>query len=74
MNPEFGKLLIFVGLIIIIAGALIYFLGGKGGIIGNLPGDIQIERGRSRIYFPVATMIILSIVITLIINLIRKFF
>jgi hypothetical protein len=41
--------------------------------IGRLPGDIRIERENFRFYFPLATMILFSILLTVIVNLVRKF-
>jgi hypothetical protein len=67
-----GKLLIITGIIIIIAGLIIYFAGNKFSWIGHLPGDIRIVRDNLKVYFPITTMLILSIVISLILYLIRK--
>jgi len=69
-----GKVLIFAGIILIIAGVIIYFAGDKFGWLGHLPGDIRIVKENVRFYFPVTTMIIISVVLTLIIYLIRKLF
>lgn len=74
MNPEIGKLLIGLGLIIVLLGLLIFFLGDKMGWLGNLPGDLRFERGNTRVYLPVVSMILLSIVLTIIVNLFRKLF
>ena len=69
-----GKVLILAGIILIIAGVIIYFAGDKLSWLGHLPGDIRIVKENVRIYFPVTTMIIISVVLTLIIYLIRKIF
>lgn len=69
-----GKFLIAAGIILIIAGLIIYFAGNKFSWLGHLPGDIRIENENVRFYFPVTTMIILSIVLSAIVYLIRKFF
>jgi len=69
-----GKILIVAGVILIIAGIIIYFSGNKLGWIGHLPGDIRIEKENVRFYFPITTMIILSIVLSIIIWLARKLF
>jgi hypothetical protein len=74
MNSETGKWIIGVGVIIILVGIIIYFFHDKLNWIGRLPGDIRIERENFRFYFPIATMILLSLVGTLILWLIRKFF
>ena len=69
-----GKILILAGIILIIAGVIIYFAGDKLSWLGHLPGDIRIVKENVRFYFPVTTMIIISVVLTLIIYLIRKIF
>ena len=67
-----GKVLIIIGIILIIAGVIIYFAGNKLGWIGHLPGDIRIEKESVRIYIPITTMILISVVLSLILYLIRK--
>ena len=69
-----GKILIIAGVILIIAGIIIYFSGNKLGWIGHIPGDIRIEKENVRFYFPITTMIILSIALSIIIWLARKLF
>jgi hypothetical protein len=73
MNSQTGKYIIILGIIIILIGALIYFFHDKLNWLGRLPGDIRIEKENFRFYFPITTMIILSIVVSLVIQLIRKF-
>lgn len=60
-----GKLLIIAGLVIIAIGALI-ILSGKISWIGRLPGDILIQKKNFTFYFPIATSVILSVLLTLI--------
>lgn len=67
-----GKLLIVVGVVLVIAGIIVYFAGDKLSWLGRLPGDIRIERENFKFYFPITTMIIISIVVTLIIKIIQK--
>lgn len=74
MNPQTGKWIIAAGVIIVIIGMLIYFFYDKLNWLGKLPGDIRIERENFRFYFPVVTMIIISIVLTILINIFKKFF
>ncbi|HEY9362377.1 MAG TPA: DUF2905 domain-containing protein [Chitinophagaceae bacterium] len=74
MQSDTGKYFIIAGLVIVLLGAIIYFFHDKLHWIGRLPGDIRIERENFRFYFPITTMIILSILITVIIRLINKFF
>jgi Protein of unknown function (DUF2905) len=71
MNSQTGKYIILIGAIIILAGIIIYFFHNKLNWIGRLPGDIRIEKENFRFYFPITTIILLSIVLTLILRLIR---
>ena len=74
MNSETGKWIIGIGTIIILIGIIIYFFHDKLNWIGRLPGDIRIERENFNFYFPITTMILFSILGTVILWLIRKFF
>ncbi len=74
MKPEFGKWIIIAGMAIVVIGIIVYFFGNKFHWIGRLPGDIRIENENSRFYFPITTMIIFSILVTIILHFIRKFF
>ncbi|MBS1655571.1 MAG: DUF2905 domain-containing protein [Bacteroidetes bacterium] len=74
MNSETGKWLITGGTLMVVAGIIIYFFHDKLHWIGRLPGDIRIEKENFRFYFPVTTMIIISLLITLFINIIKRFF
>ena len=73
MDQNTGKYIIFIGVGVIVVGILIYFLHDKLHWIGRLPGDIRIEKENSGFYFPIVTMLLLSLVLTIIINLIKKF-
>ena len=68
-----GKFLMIAGLIIVVVGIIFYFFHDKLRWIGHLPGDIRIERENFRFYFPITTMILFSLLLTAIINLIKKF-
>lgn len=76
MADEFalGKVLIIFGLILIIIGATIHYFGNIFSWLGHLPGDIKIEKGNFRFYFPITTMLVISLVLNLVIRLIRIFF
>lgn len=67
---QIGMMLILSGLAIMAVGAFLYF-GGTISWLGNLPGDIRILRPGYRIYIPITTSILLSILVTLILYLIR---
>jgi hypothetical protein len=69
-----GKILIISGLILVIAGLILYFAGDKLSWIGHLPGDINIIKDNVRVFIPITTMILLSIVISVILYIIRKLF
>lgn len=69
---QVGKTLIIIGIILIIAGLIVCFAGNRLGWLGHLPGDIRIVKENVRIYIPVTTMIIISVVLSLLIWLIRK--
>ncbi len=69
--PEVGKLLVIIGLLTAVAGAVLW--SGLGASwLGRLPGDIRLERGNSAFYFPVVTCIIISIVLTVIMSFFRR--
>ncbi len=62
---EFGKILIIIGLVIAIVGVLIA-MGGKIPLIGRLPGDLTFKGEKFTFYFPLATSILISIVLSLV--------
>ena len=72
MDQNTGKYIIVFGGLIVLIGVVVYFLGDKLHWIGRLPGDIRIEKENSRFYFPITTMILFSILLTVIVNLIRR--
>ncbi len=74
MSSQTGKYIITIGLLVVIAGVLIYFFHDKLNWLGKLPGDIRYQKENFRFYFPLTTMIIISVIVTLVINIIRKFF
>ena len=74
MNSDLGKYLMAGGVLLLLAGVLVYFFHDKLNWIGRLPGDIRIEKENFRFYFPMVTMILLSVLVTVIVNLIRRFF
>ncbi len=61
---DFGKILIFFGIILVIAGILLTF-AGKIPWFGKLPGDIYIKKANFTFYFPLATSILLSIILSI---------
>jgi NADH:ubiquinone oxidoreductase subunit 6 (subunit J) len=73
MDQNTGKYILVIGAVIVLVGAVVYFFGDKLHWIGRLPGDIRIERGNVRFYAPITTLILVSLLLTLIINLIKRF-
>ncbi len=70
--PELGKALVLLGAVILVVGLLLLF-AGKVPFLGRLPGDIVIKRQNFTFTFPLATSIILSLLISFILYLIGKF-
>lgn len=60
-----------VGALVTLAGAVWYFAGDRLRWIGRLPGDLRIEKGNVRFYFPFTTMLLVSLLINLLIRLFR---
>lgn len=63
-----ARMLVFAGVVMVVLGGLL-LLAGKIPGIGKLPGDIFVQRGNFSFYFPVVTSIVLSILLTLVLNL-----
>lgn len=66
-----GKMIAGLGMLLIIGGGLLMLVGKFTGL-GRLPGDVMIQKGNFTFYFPIVTMIILSLVLTLILNLLFR--
>ncbi|MBI4240633.1 MAG: DUF2905 domain-containing protein [Candidatus Rokubacteria bacterium] len=70
-----GKLFMAFGVVMIVLGGIFLFLGnvaGKVPWVGRLPGDIYIQRGSWSFYFPLASCVFLSIILTLIFSLLSR--
>ena len=74
MNHETGKIVITIGVFVVVIGVIIYFFYDKLNWIGRLPGDIRVERENFKFYFPITTMIIFSLVVTAIIQIVKRLF
>lgn len=74
MDQQTGKWIIITGVVLVIAGLVIWLFHDKLHWIGRLPGDIRVEREHFRFYFPLTTMILFSLVVTLLIYLFKRFF
>ena len=67
MSPELGRILLVVGGLLVVVGGLAVL--GVRLPFGRLPGDIAIEGERGGIYVPIATLVVISIVLTILANL-----
>lgn len=67
MSPELGRILLIIGILLVVVGGLAAL--GVRLPFGRLPGDIAVEGERGGFYFPIVTMIIVSVVLTVLFNL-----
>ena len=72
MFQQFGRALIFLGVAMIIVGALVW-IGGRLGL-GSLPGDFRLTGERWGCYIPLVSSLIISVVLTLLLNLLFRLF
>jgi hypothetical protein len=72
MPQGIGPAVIVAGVVLILVGLVIW--AGGFSWFGRLPGDIRIERETVRVYVPVVSMLVISVVLSLIVNLFRRFF
>ena len=67
-----ARWLIVAGLVLVVVGIIFHFAPGLLKWFGRLPGDLRIETGRTRVLIPITSMVLLSIVLTVLINLFRR--
>jgi len=67
-----GKWLVIAGLVLATLGLILQYAPGLLGWFGRLPGDIRIESGRTRVFVPITSMLIVSVVLTIIINIFKR--
>ena len=67
MSLEFGRILLIIGVVLVVVGGLAVL--GVRLPFGRLPGDIAIEGDRGGFYFPIVTMIVISVILTILLNL-----
>ena len=65
---DIGRLLIFIGIVLIVVGVAIVFFPKLFAWFGHLPGDIRIEKENTRLIIPITSMIIASVILTLLFN------
>lgn len=70
MAPEIGRILLVIGLVLVVVGGLAAL--GVRLPFGRLPGDIAIEGERGGLYIPIVTMIVVSVVLTILLNLLIR--
>ncbi len=68
-----ARMLLGIGIVLILLGALVWLLT-RTGLLGQLPGDIRIERDDFTCLIPVASSIILSVLLTILLNIIVRLF
>ena len=64
-----GKALVIIGLLIAVVGLLMQYAPGLFGWFGHLPGDIRREGEHGTLFIPITSMIVVSIILTIIVNL-----
>lgn len=70
---DFGKMLIVVGVILVVAGLLLTLVGRTNLPLGRLPGDILYRGKNTTFYFPLATSILVSVIISMVLYVISRF-
>ena len=70
MEP-LGRTLMLLGLVLLVAGAVVYFAPSIP-LLGRLPGDLRIERPGFRLYFPIVTCIVISVVASVLLALFSR--
>ncbi len=71
---EVGRLLLVLGLLLVVLGLMWLYAPGLLTWFGRLPGDIRIEREGFRFYFPLTSMLLVSLALTLVFNLLLRWF
>ncbi|MCL4871575.1 MAG: DUF2905 family protein [Anaerolineae bacterium] len=70
----FGRVLILIGLAIAFCGLVILIFSRIFPTLGNLPGDLRFEGKDFQVYFPLATMILISLIATIVLNILIRIF
>ncbi|MFD1216468.1 MULTISPECIES: DUF2905 domain-containing protein [Microbulbifer] len=66
------KWLIVAGCALVVIGLLLHFFPNLFSWFGRLPGDIRVESERSRFYFPITSMIIISVILSVVLSFFRR--
>jgi hypothetical protein len=67
-----GKGIILVGILIVVAGVVVWLFGDKLRFLGRLPGDIRIERENFKVYIPITTMLLISVLLSAIMWIVQR--
>ena len=67
-----SKILIIIGIILVVIGVIWTAFPGAFSWFGRLPGDIRYSSGNTRVYFPIVTMIVVSVVLSILLNIFRR--
>jgi uncharacterized protein HemY len=71
-TSQIGALLIVAGVVLALVGLLVWL--GAFSWFGRLPGDVRIETGDTRVYVPLVSMLVVSLVVSALVHLLRRFF
>jgi hypothetical protein len=69
---EFGKVLVFVGIALVVAGIVVMLLGRMNLPLGRLPGDFLYRGKNTTVYFPLATSLVVSVVLTILLYVVSR--
>lgn len=72
VQPEIGRLIIGVGVLLVIIGLVVWKVPGAFGWFGKLPGDISVQKGDFSFYFPLVSCVLISIILSLLAWLFRR--
>ena len=70
---QLGRILVIFGVVLLGVG-LLFIVGGRIPFLGRLPGDIAFQRDGLTVFFPLATMLVISVVLTIVVNVLARFF
>jgi len=69
---DIGKWIVYLGLVLVVVGGLLIYAPWAVNWFGRLPGDIRIEGENGRVFIPITSMIVVSIVLSVVVNLLRR--
>jgi hypothetical protein len=69
---EFGKVLVFFGVVLVVAGVVVMALGRMNVPLGRLPGDFLYRGKNTTVYFPLATSVVVSVVLSVLLYLVSR--